>query len=256
MVADSTIGETGNSTLARLAALIFPRSPDFYALLEEQCRLLVDATTALFDYMRSGDEQHARRVREFEHAGDRLKARNLDVLHRAFSTPMDREDIFRAVTAIDTVLNYAKSTVVEMHLLGLPPDEHTLAMAEQLDAGARALRDGFAALEKHPERAEVAAEHARKTERRTEKLYRGALAELFDPEHYAATLTRSHQADAASLGVLLGPLDTQQCAAVSMGVAFVLEILKRREVYRHMSNAADRVASVGEVLHDIVVKAT
>ena len=34
----------------------------------------------------------------------------------------------------------------------------------------------------------------------------------------------------------------------------VIEIFKRREVYRHLSNAADRVAEAGETLHDIVVK--
>ena len=208
-------GEIGNNLMAKLAGRIFPRTPDFYGLLNEQCIMLVDGTTSLVSFMRTGDEQHANRVRELEHAGDRLKARNLDVLHRAFSTPMDREDIFRAVTAIDTVLNYAKSTVREMSVLGLPPDEHTLAMAELLDQGAQALRDGFAAIEKDPDRAELEADRARKTERRTEKLYRAALAELFDAEHYAATLTEAHRADAASLGVLLEPLDSTQSAAVS-----------------------------------------
>ena len=218
--------------------------------------MLVDGTTSLVSFMRTGDVQHANRVRELEHAGDRLKARNLDVLHRSFSTPMDREDIYRAVTAIDTVLNYAKTTVREMSVLKLPPDLHTLRMAMLLDEGAQALRDGFAAIEKDPNRAELEADRARKTERGTEKLYRAALTELFDAEHYAATLTDAHRADAASLGVLLEPLDSTQSAAVSTGVAFVVEILKRREIYRHMSNAADRVAMVGEVLHDIAVKAT
>ena len=88
-------GEIGNNLMAKLAGRIFPRTPDFYALLNEQCATLVDGTTSLVSFMRTGDEQHANRVRELEHAGDRLKARNLDVLHRAFSTPMDREDLFR-----------------------------------------------------------------------------------------------------------------------------------------------------------------
>ncbi|MEZ5095468.1 MAG: hypothetical protein R2731_04785 [Nocardioides sp.] len=34
----------------------------------------------------------------------------------------------------------------------------------------------------------------------------------------------------------------------------VMDVFKRREVYRHLSNASDRVARAGEVLHDIVVK--
>lgn len=249
-------GESSDTLVARIAGRIFPRMPDFYGLLGVQCGLVAEGTAALVDYMRAAGDEHANRVRELEHAADRVKARNLDVLHRAFSTPMDREDIFRAMNAIDAILNYAKSTVREMDLLGLPPDEHTLAMAEQLDQGAQALRAGFAVLERDPDAAEREAERARKTERRTEKLYRSALAELFDARHYAATLTEAHRAEAASLEVLLESLDREQCKTVSGGVAFVVEVLKRREVYRHMSNAADRVAMAGEVLHDIVVKAT
>ena len=32
------------------------------------------------------------------------------------------------------------------------------------------------------------------------------------------------------------------------------EIMKRREVYRHLSNGADRLAHAGQTLHDIIVK--
>ena len=39
-------------------------------------------------------------------------------------------------------------------------------------------------------------------------------------------------------------------AAVGPG----MEVFKRREIYRHLSNAGDRVAHAGECLHDIVVK--
>ena len=35
---------------------------------------------------------------------------------------------------------------------------------------------------------------------------------------------------------------------------FVVSRIKRREVYRHLSNAADRLAHAGEALRDISVK--
>ena len=34
----------------------------------------------------------------------------------------------------------------------------------------------------------------------------------------------------------------------------VMDVFKKREVYRHMSNAADKMAKAGEILRDIVVK--
>ena len=37
-------------------------------------------------------------------------------------------------------------------------------------------------------------------------------------------------------------------------VEFVIDRIKRREVYRHLSNAAERLARVGETLHDLSVK--
>jgi hypothetical protein len=33
-----------------------------------------------------------------------------------------------------------------------------------------------------------------------------------------------------------------------------MDVFKKREVYRHMSNAADKLAGAGSCLHDIVVK--
>ncbi|MCB1692982.1 MAG: DUF47 family protein [Pseudomonadales bacterium] len=233
-----------------------PETPDFYELLVEICANVAEGTAALVDFMKTNDDATAERVVAIERAGDRLKRRCLDTLHRSFATPIDREDIFSAVNNLDTVLNYAKSTVSEMHALLLPPDEHTLAMAELLDKGANALLDGFRELASEPAQAERHAEHARKSERDTEKVYRAALAELFDAEHYLANLTEAHRDEAAALEVLLTKLDEQERRDVTSSVAFVVEIMKRREIYRHMSNAADRVAIAAETLHDIIVKVT
>jgi len=246
---------TNETLIGRLVGRLFPRAPDFYSLLNDHCDVVVSGTEALLAYMRTGEERHADEVREYEHVGDRIKRRNLDVLHGAFSTPMDREDIYRAITSIDDILNYSKTTVREMQIFALPPDEHTLAMAELLHQGALALRDGFRVLEKDPDQAEVHAIDARKTERNTEKLYRASLAELLDPAHYAATLTDAHRSDAEAVSVLLSDLPAAECRAIATSVAFVIEVLKRREIYRHMSNASDRVMMAGGVLHDIVAKA-
>lgn len=242
------------SLLKKFASRLLPKSEDFFSLLVAQCENAVQCSESLLNYMRTGDEAHANQARIFEKEGGRLKERNLEALHQAFSTPIDREDIYRSIVAIDDVLSYAETTVREMHLLGLPPDEHTLAMAVLLNEGSLALHSGFIALQKMPEKAKLEADRARTTERKTENLYRAALVELFDANHYMATLTDAHRLGASDLEVLLEPLDVPERQAVASSVQFILEIMKRREVYRHMSNAADRVALAGEILHDIVVK--
>ena len=248
------MNNASESVVTRLAARVFPRMPDFYALLNDQCATVVGGLEALESYMASGDAGLAAQVREIEHQGDRLKEKHLDLLQRSFSTPIDREDIYWAIVAIDDVLNYAKTTVREMEILSLPPDEHTLEMARMMNEGAHALQRGYSMLEHNPEAVDAEAEHARKTERRVEKIYRRALAELFDANHYIETLTRAQREQAEALGVLLEPLTKAHTSPVATSLAFVLEIMKRREVYRHMSNAADRIVRAGDVLHDIVVK--
>ena len=245
-----------NSTplFKRMLRGMFPAMPDFYGFLNQQCDLVVAGTEALVVFMQTGTEEDGQRVFELEKQGDQVKHKNIDVLHRSFVTPIDREDIYHAISTLDEILNYSKATIREMRSLQLNPDEHTLAMAKLMHEGAVALQRGFHCLAKEPLRADEEAEVARKTERATEKIYRAALAELFHAGHYAETLTEDQERAARSLRVLLkAPADASGTNVTSV-VGFVLEILKRREVYRHMSNAADRVAQAGEVLHNIIAK--
>jgi uncharacterized protein Yka (UPF0111/DUF47 family) len=90
-------------------------------------------------------------------------------------------------------------------------------MAMRLHEGVLALINGFAKLKTAPAAAAADADAARKAERKVEKIYRRALADLFQGDDY-------------------------------------ITMFKRREIYRHLSNAADRMAHCANTLHDIVVK--
>jgi uncharacterized protein Yka (UPF0111/DUF47 family) len=229
---------SGNSSnvVTRIVDRVFPRMANFYGLVNEQCNLAVSALEVFVEFMESGDPEKAVKVRELEHQGDDLKDRNIDILNRAFATPMDREDLYRTFIAIDHVVNYAKTTVREMELLGVSPDPYTLEMAVLLKEGADALQAGFAKLSQDPRSAEPDADAARKAERKTEKAYRRALAELFNVDDMVERLRNREQ------------------GAEPDAMLKVIDMFKRREVYRHLSNAADRVARAGQVLHDIIVK--
>jgi len=250
---ESTPG-TGTSRLAKLMGAMFPRTPNFYELLSDQCHLVVEAMEVFVAFMESGDTERAQTVRHLEHEGDQVKARNIDILNRSFSTPFDREDIYRSITTIDEGLNYAKTTVREMEILGVEPDDHMLEMAKLLFQGAQALEAGFKALRIHPREADRNASIVRKMERKVEKSYRRAIAELFDPEEYVRDLIAQQKKPNEDFELLLDPMENADCAAVIRGMSFVMDALKRREVYRHLSNASDHLAHAGDVLHDIVVK--
>ena len=203
--------------LRRLIDRVFPKMPDFFALLGEQCREVTHSTGLLVEFMETGDSRTGELIRREEHEADRIKARNLHTLNEAFSTPIDREDLYRAIMDLDEIVNYCKTTVNEMQVLGLSPDKHCLEMAMHIKLGTDALAQGYARLGSHPADAAADADSARKAERRVEKIYRQAIAELFVGDDY-------------------------------------IHMFKRREIYRHLSNAADRMANCANTLHDIVVK--
>jgi uncharacterized protein Yka (UPF0111/DUF47 family) len=191
--------------------------PDFFSLLAEQCQNVAQTTGRLVEFMETGDQTIGLSIRQDEHDADRIKIRNLHTLNEAFATPIDREDIYRAIIDLDEIINYCKSTVSEMEVLGLAPDKHCLEMAMHIKLGSDALVQGYSRLAKDPKAAAVDADTARKAERRVEKNYRRAISELFVGDDY-------------------------------------IHMFKRREIYRHLSNAADRMANCANTLHDIVVK--
>ena len=229
--------ERGTRTfLRRLAGRVFPRAPDFYRLLDDQCGLVVETMETFVEFMQDHAPDTGARVRELEHRGDELKHRNMDQLNRAFATPIDREEIFRAVVTLDDIVGYAKTTVREMEVLQVSPDDAMREIAALLLEGAQALQRGYAKLRTSPLDAEPDAQQAHKTERGIESIYRRAVANLFDEERIKRLV------------------DSDDAEGRAAGIIAVLRMLRRRELYRHLSNAADRVDVAAEALRDIIVK--
>jgi uncharacterized protein Yka (UPF0111/DUF47 family) len=207
----------GNSLVARIFERVLPNAPDFFSLLAAQSRAVEHTVELLVQFMETADPQIGAQIHSDEHEADDVKVANIHILNEAFSTPIDREDIYRAIVNLDDIVNYCKDTVSEMDALGLQPDTYTLQMAQLLLTGATALRNGFGKLGRHSGDAALDAEGARKAERRVDKLYRVALADLFQGDNY-------------------------------------IQMFKKREIYRHLTNAAERMAHCASTLHDIVVK--
>ena len=216
---DSNDDDRQKPIFRRLFDRVFPKVPDFFHLLAEQAIQVNHTANLLVEYMETGDATIGQQIRQDEHEADRLKIRNLHTLNEAFSTPIDREDIYRAIVDMDEVVNYCKTTVSEMSVLEVTPDKFDLEMALHLKEGVDALVAGFTKLATQPDAAALDADMARKADRKAEKSYRRAIAALFQGDDY-------------------------------------ITMFKRREIYRHLSNAADRMANCANTLHDIVVKIT
>lgn len=206
-----------------LKELLRPRKDNFLKLMIQQAAKTLEGMEALEEYMVSDSREAAKRVSHAEKEADELRRILVDELNRTFVTPMDREDIFALSRAIDDILDYGDSTVEEMVILDVSPNEHLHRMASLLKDAATEIHLATLRLEDHPSVAYEHAMRAKALENRVETIYREALADLFE-----------------------GPATCEH----------IIEMLKLRELYRHLSNSADRGDEAANVITDIVVKMT
>jgi len=196
------------------------RQSIFLKLIHDQAATTFEGMDALKAYM-AGDASAAERVSKAEKAADEARRILIAELNKTFITPFDREDIFSLSRTIDDVLDYAYSTVDEMEVLKVKPTPFMLQIASLLRDAANELLMAVDRLEQHPEVANEHAQRAKHLENQVEEVYRAALADLFS-----------------------GAED----------IKHVMKMLKSREVYRHLSNAADRGDAAANVVADIIVK--
>jgi predicted phosphate transport protein (TIGR00153 family) len=193
----------------------------FIELLIKQAEYSVMGMQKLLEYVKEPSEALAMAVTQLEKEADEVRRILIDELNKTFVTPIDREDIFALSLTIDDVLDYADTTVEEMHLLGVQPNAFMERMVSLLTDAAREIYMGVQRLEDHPNVANDHAVRAKALENRMETVYREAIADLF---------------------------------AMPRDIDHVVEMLKLREIYRHLSNAADRGDAAANVIGDIVVK--
>jgi predicted phosphate transport protein (TIGR00153 family) len=199
------------------------REDVFQKLIEQQASITYDALRLLVKYLETLDSEVAEQLSIKEKEADEIRRILIDELNRTFVTPFDREDIFSLSRSIDDVVDYADSTVMEMVILNVKSTPYMLRIANLLKDAAYEIWHAVQRLPTHPSVANDHANRAKALENRVEAVYREAIADLFS-----------------------GPED----------IHHVVEMLKMREVYRHLSNAADRGDEAANVIADIVVKKT
>jgi predicted phosphate transport protein (TIGR00153 family) len=200
-----------------------PKQDVFQKLIQEQASLTLEGLDLLKKYMDAQEHGVADELTMKEKEADEVRRILIDELNRNFVTPFDREDIFTLSRTIDDVLDYAHTTVSEMVILKVTPTSFMQRIASLLRDAAYEINMAVQRLDEHPAVATDHAQRAKALENRVEGVYREAVADLFS-----------------------GPED----------VHHIVEMLKMREVYRHLSNAADRGDEAANVIADIVVKMT
>ncbi|MGL6279287.1 MAG: DUF47 domain-containing protein [Gaiella sp.] len=193
-----------------------PETPDVLAMLRAQIAVTIRGMDALVAWA-EGDLGRAEDVRAIEHEADEHKRRLQRALVDAFTTPYDPEDIYSLVRGVDWIRNLAKDAVRESEVMACPPDRAVAEMASLLREAVEHLDEAVAGLLAHRGDATAPADAAIKAERRIERVYRQAMADLLE-------------------------LDD------------VREVTARRELYRRFSRIGEHTAEVAERIWFAVIK--
>ncbi len=201
---------------------VVPREPRFFDLFERSVANVVAAARELHAFLNdyTNVPQKVARITELEHQGDYITHQIIEQLHRSFLTPLDREDITALTGRLDDVMDFIEDAANAMLLYKIEqPTKRAREQAAILVAIAEELAKAVPLLRNrsHMEQILQYCVEINRLENEADSIMRFALAELFDGTP---------------------PYD----------------VIKWREIYQHLENAADRGEDVANVLEAVVLK--
>jgi predicted phosphate transport protein (TIGR00153 family) len=201
----------------------FPSKINFFELFDKVVDHAEQATGKLVELMENFDdsERIAKEIREVEHQADLVTHDIMRALHQTFITPIDREDIHRLATRLDDVIDLVWSCVDKMVVFRLEkPTRDVVDLARELHDTTRFVKRAFRDLEgKNYEHVKEHCIEINRLENQIDRMYRNALGDLFD----------EFKDDPAM-------------------------IIKWKDIYERLEEAADKCEDVANVLEGIVLK--
>ena len=198
---------------------LFPVKYDFYEMLNNQARVNALGINALYNWLNSESEVELEALIKYVKDADEIRMNMEKNLIEAFTTPVDREDIYSISVSMDKVIEYAKSTLLSMQKFDVKSNDIIFNMVEKLKEGADIFSASIQGLKTNPSKAGQNIARIRETHIAVEHIYRDGMAILFKSDD---------------------PMNA----------------LIQREVYHHIKDASANLEETVDVLHRIVVRLT
>jgi predicted phosphate transport protein (TIGR00153 family) len=200
-----------------------PREDDFFVLFEAAAANAHAAAGELLELLEKFDDVHARakRIKDLEHAGDKITHDVIERLNRTFITPMDREDIHELICRVDDIVDLTDTATHRMVLYKIT--QPTAASIEL----TRCLK------------------HATGLILETMPLLRDMKNSRAIGEKCIAIQTQENEADRVMHHAI---------AALFEARPDPIEVIKWKDIYEEIESATDRCEDVANVLDSIVLK--
>ena len=199
---------------------LFPKHEDFFTLFKRQSALVRQGCSMLHEMMERFDqlEDRAKRLKEVEHSADLVTHEIFERLNRTFITPIDREDIHALASGLDDVLDAAEAIGTRLVLFKITSStSEARQLAAILDQCGGQIDQAVERLRDMKNLMAFTIEINR-LENEADHISRQAVADLFSGRHE------------------------------------ILDVLRWKEIYGRLENAADTCEDVANSIEAIVLK--
>ncbi len=203
----------------------FHREYGFFDLFNRHAATTLDAANSLLTIAEQWPSEEAgrvRRIEELEHECDTIAHMNIDLLHRTFVTPLDRDEIVALISALDDVMDWIERAARRMHLFDVPTIPKKLV--EMIRVLSRAFEQVVRAVElikgfKHGEQLREVFKEIHRLENEGDGLHHAGLTQLF----------RENANDP-------------------------LTVIKLKEIYEAIEHAIDKCEDIAHIVERIVLE--
>ncbi|HOX05811.1 MAG TPA: DUF47 family protein [Planctomycetota bacterium] len=202
---------------------LMPREKVFFELFTKSAANAHEAAKALADLLDDFTDVSAKvqRLKDLEHAGDKITHEIFDRLAKTFITPLDREDIHKIASELDNITDMADSAACRIGLYHVTePTEDIRLLARCLVRGTGSLVEAFRLIDNM---------------KRSEEILK----------HCIEVHTQENEADRVNHHALAALFERHTDAA---------EIIKWKDLYHIVETATDVCEDVANVIHNVVVK--
>ena len=199
---------------------LFPREEDFFVLFRKQAALVREGCDLLYEMLDSFDrlEERAKQLKEVESRADLVTHEIFERVNRTFITPLEREDIHSLASNLDDVLDAAEAIGARIVLFQVDkPRPEAVRMAEIVARCAHQIEQAVDSL-RHMNNLMAFTVEINRLENEADGIARLVTADLFSGRHD------------------------------------LLDVMRWKEIFGRLENAADKCEDVANTIESIVVK--
>jgi len=202
---------------------LIPKEMIFFDLFEEAAKNAHEGALALSDLLEDfrNVPEKVKKIKDIEHAGDKITHTTIEKLNQTFITPLDREDIHELICRLDDIIDLIDSAVARMHLYKIDkPTDDAKALAKVLVTATQIIIEVLPKM-------------------RNLKLSSSLLQDCI------AIHTQENEGDRIEQHALASLFENGQDP---------IYIIKWKDIYEELESATDRCEDVANVIEGIVLK--